>query len=209
MSGTTPKRRGRPPASKTTTTTKVPEPKVEESTGRVDELEKLLNQTLRELALYKSIGVHTDSPKVTVRHSGNGPQMIFKVEGGPSVVLNPRAPGNIGVIPLDSYHYHKTNTPWFSNGYVYVDGEETENPNLIIDVQRWVDSRDDSDLELDLIPITSQAALMALYNYTSEEPKSSKKAYLRKLVADKLSKVMGVDLIEDPGSDETGYKLRR
>lgn len=187
-----PKKRGRPANAD----------KSAADAARVAELENALANAQRTLDAMQAVNRFSDKPVVRVRHSGYGPQLILPIEGGKPVVLDPKGPKSKATIPLADYLNLETNKPWIRLGYMYAEGREGDNPNLILNVEAWLKGLSEDGLAGAVEKIDSSATLNMLYNYT-EQKRSAKVLLLRNVVARRLEKVLDIVMVEDPG-EETG-----
>lgn len=204
-----PKRRGRP--RKTQEPTKAPvvsgdtESNEKTSGGFSNEqLMQLLSEAMSKISTLENLNKFSDKPVVALRHSGHGPQMVIPLQDGKTAILQSRAPMNTAIIPLNDYRNIQENTDWLEKGYLYVDGENTEyNPNLVLDVESWIEERNDEEIERDVKNITSSATLNYIYDYTENKKPTGPLLTLREAAAKRMEELFDVVVIEDP-RDSTG-----
>lgn len=193
-----PKRRGRPPKVKSEIETK-------ETVINPKDVEALLNalsDARREIDALKLTNRYSDKPVVVVHHSGNGPQLVIPIEGEKPVVVDPNGSNNSATIPLSDYQFILKNTPWIDQGYLYIDGEDTDNPNLMLDLQEWFDGVGEDDLATRVKEITSRGLLNRLYDFTEYLDKTPKVLALRNASARRMEDLFDIIVHEDLSQDK-------
>lgn len=175
-----------------------------ENSGLTDAnaLLEALSTARREIDALKLMNKYSDKPMVVVRHSGNGPQLCLTIEGGPSVLLDPHGPSSAATIPLSDYLSLKKNTPWVEKGYMFVDELDSDNPNLILDIDKWFKSNSDKKLTQHVEMITSEGLLHAIYDFTENAEKTAKMLALRNAAARRMEQIFDIIMSEDLSTDK-------
>jgi hypothetical protein len=165
---------------------------------QVTELQSALLRAREEVEALKTASKYSEKPVVVVRHTGHGPQLVIKASDGDDVVLNPRGDRSIATVSLFDINRVKRNTNWFEMGYLYIDGQLEENPNIVLDIEEWVTTRTESEILEDVKEITSLATLNHMYNYTEGKERTSKMLSLRDACARRIEQLAAITVVEDP-----------
>jgi len=192
------RKRGRP--RKTTPKAMSEQP---DHTAEIERYQEALAKAQRELDALRLMNKYADKPVVVVRHSGHGPQLAIKIEGEEnSVLLDPFGGSSKATIPLTDYLNLKKHTDWVEKGYLYAEEQpDTDNPNLILDIDKWFKSKSEKSMLAQVAVITSDGLLNALYAFTEDLEKTSKVLVLRNAVARKLEEIFDITVAEDLSMD--------
>lgn len=166
-----------------------------EEVNKLAILEQRMQELLEENRSLKYIANTQGNERVTVRHSGYGPSIVVPLDNDKSAVFSSDKGQKFYQIPMETYLELKNSSPFFEMGYLYTDDQE-DNPNLILDVEGWFESRTERAMSKDLDAITSPGTLNMLYNFT-EGKSGGKILSLRDKVSKRLNDVLDIVMLED------------
>jgi len=162
-------------------------------------LERQLQEALEKIRVLEAANsLAGEKQKVVLRHSGNGPRIMVEVDRDTTEELSSRRNRDSLIVDYDVYLALKRSTPFFDLGYIYVDADvqDNDNPNLVLDVEAWVEERTERQIAKDIQEITSIGLMNRLYDLTEGED-SGKMLFLREKAGKRLGDLLGATVIED------------
>lgn len=169
--------------------------------ARIQLLEKALLQKSAENEALKAAGRAGAGDRVVLENTGMV-QVVIPVEGEPDLVLDVKGVRRTGSVPLHVYTRLKRDTKLFEKGYIIRADEPVTNPNVILDVEEWVENLNEREISSVVNKITSEGTLHRIWNYldTVESP-TGKHLLLRKAVTVRTKELFDYDLVEDESGE--------
>lgn len=165
--------------------------------NEVEALRRELIRLSQENEALKVLGGSSET-YVIIKHSGTGPQLSIPTSDTSSKLIDRDPKRSTVKVPYDIYIMLKENTDWFEKGYIYSDLEDLDsNPNLILDIETWVNSKTEKQIPHIINKIDSIGTMNALYFYTEGKSSTGKMLVLRQACRERLSELFDADVVED------------